>query len=147
MIAVVAMVMVRDLAVMAMMPAVMGDVAMPVSTAVIPCVLAMMATVVPRGRGLLVAILRLLGSVLLIAVFLVVGALSNCAVVFLVRSGMCAAELFPPLAALLTADVGATFASFARRGLAISGRLFVGHRELRYRRLVDDSWARLGGDW
>jgi hypothetical protein len=51
------------------------------------------------------------------------------------------------LAALLTADVGATLASFARRGLAICGGLVVGHRELRYGRFVGGHCAVLGGDW
>ncbi|HEY4308619.1 MAG TPA: hypothetical protein VGN12_04120 [Pirellulales bacterium] len=107
------------------------------------CVLAMMATVVSRGRGLLVAVFGLLGTVLLLAVPSTIGA-----AVFLVRGGMRAAELFPPLAALLTADVGATFtSSVARRGLAISGGLFVSHRELRNCRLVDNRGARFCGDW
>jgi hypothetical protein len=61
MIAVVAMLMVRDLAVMAMVPAVMGELAMSVMTTmvsgmVMSCVLAMMATVAARGRGFLVAV-------------------------------------------------------------------------------------------
>jgi hypothetical protein len=89
----------------------------------------------------------LLGAVLFIAVLLRAVLLTISAAIFLVRGGMGATELFPPLAALLTADVGATLASFARRGLAICGGLVVGHRELRYGRFVGGHCAVLGGDW
>ena len=154
----VAMMVTRDLIASAMMP-VMGVMSVVVamtmpamsvlSVRMLP-VMAMAMTVVGMVRAVLAMMTRpvpVVGRMLTVVGFLLGAILfGRCAAIFLMRGGVSASELLPPLTTLLGADVRSARAMIARaRRLAVSGIIgqsnLAGGGPIRCR-----SDTRLGGD-